>query len=68
MENLSHSGNDYVVRQERLKQELSKLHFDFKTNCLDLPAGSGSKDFLHMDQELLDGIESTEASMGKDLD
>jgi hypothetical protein len=38
VENHSAYGTDIIARQERLKKEMDKLHFDFKTNCLDLPA------------------------------
>lgn len=33
-----------------------------------MPQQSGSKDFLNLDRESMDQIESTEASMGRDLD
>lgn len=57
------------MRQDRLKKELEKTHFAFKTNCLDLPQGAApSKDFLSIDKDTMDAMESTEASMGKDLD
>ena len=44
------------------------MNFEFKTHCLDLPQQSGSKDYLNLDRETIEQIESTEASMGKDLD
>lgn len=56
------------VRQDRLKKELEKTHFAFKTNCLDLPQGANNKDFLSLDKDTMDTMESTEASMAKDLD
>jgi len=49
-------------------KELENIQFEFKTQCLDLPQGSGNKANLHLDKETIDSIESTEASMGKDLD
>jgi hypothetical protein len=66
VENLSQTDNDIIARQERLKKELDKLHFEFKTQCLDLP--QGQKVQLYLDKDTISSIESTEASMGKDLD
>ena len=44
------------------------MHFEFKTQCLDLPQCSNGKDFLALEKDTMEQIESTEASMGKDLD
>jgi len=68
VENHSAYGENIKIRQERLENALEKMNFEFKTNCLDLPQQSGSKDYLNLDRETIEQIESTEASMGKDLD
>ena len=55
------------VLQERFKKELERISFEFKTQLLDLPHECDMNN-LKLDQESLEQVESTMASMGQDLD
>jgi len=55
------------AKQEKFCRELNKINFKFDTAVLDLPEGKNvNEEYLHEEQN--NELDSTEESMGKDLD
>ena len=68
-DNHSAFGEGMAGRQQKFKNHLEKMDFEFKTTCLDLPTGNEqNEEFLHPELEMLEDMLTSDTAMGSDLD
>ena len=68
-DNHSAFGEGMAGRQQKFKNHLEKMDFEFKTTCLDLPTGNEqNEEFLHPELEVLEEMLTSDTAMGSDLD
>ena len=68
-DNHSAFGDGMAGRQQKFKDHLQKMDFQFQTTCLDMPTGNEqNEELLHPDREMLEEVTTADSTMGADLD
>lgn len=68
-DNHSAFGEGMAGRQQKFKNHLERMQFEFQTTCLDLPEGNEqNEELLHPDREMLEEVQTADSTMGADLD
>ena len=56
-------------RQQKFKDHLQKMDFQFETTCLDMPKGNEqNEELLYSDNQMLEELTQADSVMGADLD